>query len=152
MKRFLSLLLLSLVFLGCQTYSDENLVTFDTRIQEYIEEKGWEMENNGDGLYYSIVDIGDTTKGFIKSQDVVTFAYQCYDLEGNLLDGKPAEDALTFPLSELILGWKEALMMIHDKGEINIVIPPQKAYGAKADLKIPKNSCLYYKIQVLDVI
>lgn len=152
MKKFLAFLILFVVLVSCTTYTEENLETFDTKIQDYIEKKGLEMESNGDGLYYNIINIGDTTKRFIQSQDVITFSYQCYDLEGNLLDGKPAEDPLTSSVSGLILGWKEALMLIHDKGEINIVIPPQKAYGATKDLVIPPNSCLYYKIQVLEVI
>jgi len=80
------------------------------------------------GLVYKIIEPG---KGQApKTTDTVTVNYRGTLTNGNEFDssykrGEPA----SFPLNGVIKGWTEGLQLIKEGGKIQLVIPPELAYG-----------------------
>jgi FKBP-type peptidyl-prolyl cis-trans isomerase len=66
---------------------------------------------------------------------------------GTLLNGTQFDaGTISYPLSQLILGWQIAVPKIGKGGRIKVVIPSSLAYGAQANGGIPANSPLYFDI------
>lgn len=103
------------------------------------------------GLLYHIVNEG---KGeAIKPTDVVKVHYTGKLPNGKVFDssverGQPAE----FRLDQVVKGWTEGLQLVKKGGKIELVLPPELAYGKQgAGASIPPNSTLYFEVEVLDV-
>ena len=85
--------------------------------------------------------------------DCVTVNYKGSLIDGKVFDqtkpGKPA----TFPAGALILGWVEALQMMHAGDKWTLVIPAGLAYGktGAGDGLIPANQTLVFEIELLKV-
>ena len=60
-------------------------------------------------------------------------------------DGEPAQ----FALASAIPGWQEGLVGQPVGSQVLLVVPPDKAYGAKASDTIPANSTLVYVVDIL---
>lgn len=52
---------------------------------------------------------------------------------------------------KIIKAWEEALPMIGEGGEIDIIAPPSLGYGNSEVANIPKNSTLHFNIKILQV-
>lgn len=58
---------------------------------------------------------------------------------------------VTFGLDQVIPGWQEGLVGMQAGGRRLLIIPPDKAYGARATQGIPPNSTLVFVVDLLDV-
>lgn len=103
------------------------------------------------GLLYHIVSEG---KGeAIKPTDTVKVHYTGKLPNGKVFDssverGQPVE----FRLDQVVKGWTEGLQLVKKGGKIELVLPPELAYGKQgAGATIPPNSTLYFDVEVLDV-
>lgn len=103
------------------------------------------------GLLYRVVEAG---KGdVIKPTDTVKVHYTGKLPDGKVFDssverGQPAE----FRLNQVVKGWTEGLQLVKKGGKIELVLPPELAYGKQgAGASIPPNSTLYFEVEVLDV-
>ncbi|MBK8146208.1 MAG: FKBP-type peptidyl-prolyl cis-trans isomerase [Bacteroidetes bacterium] len=67
-------------------------------------------------------------------------------LNGTVFD---QSNSAVFTLSNLIVGWQQALPLIGIGGSIKIYLPPSLAYGNKASGSIPANSNLIFEIDLL---
>ncbi|OOF67995.1 FKBP-type peptidyl-prolyl cis-trans isomerase [Rodentibacter caecimuris] len=109
-----------------------------------------DVKTTNSGLLYRIVEQG---KGdAIKATDTVKVHYTGKLPNGTVFDssykrGQPAE----FRLDQVIQGWTEGLQLIKKGGKIELVIPPEIAYGDADSGIIPANSTLYFDVEVLDV-
>lgn len=148
--RLLSLVLLTYVFSGCQTYSEEDINSFDEKIEDYLDEKNLDMNRLESGLYYRVIEETEDAP-LIKYTDQVTFFYSGEFLDGRVFQTIPEDNALSFMVNELIVGWQEGLMLLHGTGSIELIIPPHLGYGTKKTEKIPPNSILRYSLTVMDV-
>lgn len=65
-------------------------------------------------------------------------------------DPKP----ITFAVSQVIPGWKEGLLKMHEGETVMLGIPPEMAYGAEGtpDGSIPGGATLFFKVQLLEVL
>lgn len=135
---------------SCTTYSERELTSFDEKIQKYIDSTGLEMQKTEEGLYYSIIDEGEG-ENYIRYNDQVTFYYKGSFLSGNTFQAISKHDPLSFNVSQLIIGWQDALMMLKKGGSIHIIIPPQLGYADQKSDVIPANTILEYELTVLDV-
>lgn len=103
------------------------------------------------GLLYKVVEAGKGEP--IKSTDIVKVHYTGRLTDGTVFDssverGQPAE----FKLNEVVKGWTEGLQLIKKGGKIELVLPPELAYGEDgAGRAIPPNSTLYFEVEILDV-
>ncbi len=137
-------------FASCSTYSEKEIQAFDAAIQDYIDSTGVDMQKTESGLYYNILKEGegDRTIGY---NDQVTFYYKGAYLKGKTFQIISKDDPLKFKVNQLIVGWQDALMMLKEGGEIEMIIPPQLAYADKKTELIPANTILRYNLTVLKV-
>lgn len=147
--RYLLILLLGLFVVSCSTYSENELKSFDTRIEKYIDSTGVEMTRAENGLYYNIIDQGVDEN--IRITDRVTFYYTGEFINGEVFQTIPEDSPLTFHVRELIVGWQDALTLVGNGGEIEVIIPPHLGYGTKNTELVPPNTILKYRLKVVDV-
>ena len=109
------------------------------------------VKSTKDGLLYKITEAG---KGdAIKATDTVKVHYTGKLPDGKVFDssverGQPVE----FKLNQVIKGWTEGLQLVKKGGKIELVIPPELAYGKQgAGDSIPPDATLYFDVEVLDV-
>jgi FKBP-type peptidyl-prolyl cis-trans isomerase len=146
MKKLL-LLLLPLMLGACTTYSDQDLTSFDKTIKEHVVKNKLKLNKTDSGLYFKITKMGSGRN--IRYQDSVSISYTGKLLSGKLVDiqTKP----ITFAVKDLIMGWKEALIMSQKGSEISMIIPPNLGYGDNKLEQIPQNSILSFNLKVWDV-
>ena len=146
MKKLL-LLLLPLMLGACTTYSDQDLTSFDKTIQAHVAKNKLKLIKTDSGLYFKITKMGSGRN--IRYQDSVSITYT-----GNLLSGKLVDiqtKPITMAVKDLIMGWKEALIMSQKGSEISMIIPPNLGYGDNKLEQIPQNSILSFNLKVWDV-
>lgn len=103
-----------------------------------------------DGLQYKIVTDGTGTPP--GDQDTVTVNYEGTFINGKIFDssytrGKP----VTFPVSEIIPGWTEALKLMKPGATWYLYIPPKLAYGERGIGPIGPNQTLIFKVNLISV-
>ena len=68
-------------------------------------------------------------------------------------EGRPTPFGLVVGAGRVIKGWDEGLIGMQKGGKRLLVIPPEKAYGARSPSpKIPPNSTLVFEVEVFEVI
>ncbi|TCP97214.1 FKBP-type peptidyl-prolyl cis-trans isomerase FkpA [Cricetibacter osteomyelitidis] len=116
---------------------------------DYAKKDG--VKQTQSGILYKIEKAGEG--GAPKPEDTVKVHYTGKLVDGTVFDssaerGQPAE----FTLSQLIPGWTEGIALIKKGGKIELVLPPELAYGKQgAGDAIPGNSTLIFDIELLDV-
>ena len=102
------------------------------------------------GLQYQIVKEGD---GPIPGPNsTVTVHYRGTLLSGEEFDnsfkrGQPA----SFPVTGVIKGWTEALLLMKTGAQWKLFIPADLAYGPNGRGPIPPNSTLLFDVELLSV-
>jgi FKBP-type peptidyl-prolyl cis-trans isomerase FklB len=99
------------------------------------------------GLQYKILEPGSGSNP--GPTDQVTVNYRGTLIDGHEFDssyskGKP----ITFPLNGVIKGWTEGLQLVKPGGRIELVIPPQLAYGNRGPLA---HRTLVFDVELLSV-
>lgn len=103
------------------------------------------------GLQYQIVTEG--TGKMPSDKDVVKVHYKGTLLNGQQFDssydrGQPAE----FPVSGVIKGWTEALLLFKVGTKAKLFIPADLAYGPNPRPGIPANSVLIFEVELMDIV
>ena len=99
------------------------------------------------GLQYKIIEPGSGKSP--GPTDTVTVNYRGTGIGGKEFDssykrGKPA----SFPLDGVIKGWTEGLQHVKEGGKIQLVIPPELAYGKRGPLA---NQTLVFDVELISV-
>jgi len=116
--------------------------------EKFAKEKG--VKTSSTGLVYKVEKEG--TGAAPKDSDTVVVNYK-----GTLIDGKEFDNSytrgepLSFRLDGVIPGWTEGLKNIKKGGKIQLVIPPDLAYGKTGVPGIPANSTLVFDVELLDI-
>ena len=102
------------------------------------------------GLQYEILTAAEGEKP--SASDQVTTHYRGTLTDGTQFDsssdrGQPA----TFPLNGVIAGWTEALQLMSPGAKWRLYIPPELAYGERAQGPIPANSTLIFDVELLEI-
>jgi FKBP-type peptidyl-prolyl cis-trans isomerase len=73
--------------------------------------------------------------------------------DGTVFDSTLGGEPVAFPLASVISGWCEGVQKLHEGETAMLGIPPSQGYGAKGtpDGRIPGDSTLFFKIQLLEV-
>ncbi|MBU4682766.1 FKBP-type peptidyl-prolyl cis-trans isomerase [Cedecea davisae] len=114
----------------------------------FAKQKG--VKTSSTGLLYKVEKEG--TGDAPKDTDTVVVNYK-----GTLIDGKEFDNSytrgepLSFRLDGVIPGWTEGLKNIKKGGKIELVIPPELAYGKTGVPGIPANSTLVFEVELLDI-
>jgi len=141
------LLPLIIFIVSCSTYSEQELNEFDQSISAYTAKNKIKLSRTDSGLYLNIRTAG--TGRLIQYGDSVSISYAGELLNGKLVDIQ--KKPITFAVKDLIMGWKEALIMAKKGSEMTLIIPPSLCYGNHELEQIPKNSIIKYDLKVWDV-
>lgn len=110
------------------------------------------VQTTDSGIVYRLIEKGDSEVSPNPSQ-IVTVHYEGKLINGEVFDssfkrGTPAK----FGLNQVIPGWTEGLQLMHVGDTMELVIPPNLAYGAQGiNGVIPGNSTLVFKVQLIDI-
>jgi len=106
-----------------------------------------------DGLQYKIVTSGPADGEKPRAQDEVKVNYEGSLLSGDVFDSSfKRGEPYTTQLEGIIPGWIEVLQLMRPGDEWIVWIPPQLGYGDEGNAKIPANSVLKFRIQMLGVL
>lgn len=137
--RLFSLLCLVSFFTSCGG-DDPTYLT----LEDYIAENNLVTQTTSSGLNYIIKEQGAAPNPTLASN--VTINYDGYFLGGESFD---SNDNITFPLSNLIIGWQEGLQLIGTGGSITLIIPSNLAYGSRGSGSIPANTDIGFDIDLI---
>ena len=138
---------LLLVFSACSTYSEDDLGDFDKKIGAWLVQRQLDFKKTESGLYFNFLEEGQGVK--VKYTDSVKVRFK-----GELLSGKIFEEEkhpMMFAVKDVIVGWKEILLMSKKNAKVEIIVPPQLGYGGHELDKIPQNAILFYEIEIVDI-
>jgi FKBP-type peptidyl-prolyl cis-trans isomerase FklB len=135
-----------------RSLSDAAAARNQTAAKDFLARNGHEkgVITTASGLQYKIIAAGDKKAQAISPVDTVTVDYR-----GKLIDGTEFDSSYsrgvpaTFPVNGVIKGWQEALALMKPGAKWQLFIPPELAYGQRAQPKIPANSLLIFEVNVL---
>ncbi len=116
-------------------------------LQSYITANSLTATQHPDGFFYRIVAAGSGATPTLAS--TVTFKYTGKLMNGNIFD--QSTTGITFPLNQLILGFRKGLPLIQKGGSIILYLPPSLGYGCQAVSGIPPGSNLIFNVELTDV-
>jgi FKBP-type peptidyl-prolyl cis-trans isomerase len=104
-----------------------------------------------DGLEYRIVKAG-AGKAPQSGADMVTVKYKGALINGKVFDQTAVGKTATFPAGALIAGWVEALSLMKEGDQWELVIPSDLGYGPQgAGKDIPANQTLVFDMTLVSV-
>jgi FKBP-type peptidyl-prolyl cis-trans isomerase FklB len=102
------------------------------------------------GLQYRVIKAGAGASP--TASDQVNVTYKGWLIDGTVFDETPPGQTATFPTGALIPGWVEALQLMKEGDEWEIVLPSELGYGAQgAGGVIPPNQTLVFNMALLGV-
>ncbi|MGI8964678.1 MAG: FKBP-type peptidyl-prolyl cis-trans isomerase, partial [Limisphaerales bacterium] len=102
------------------------------------------------GLQYKVIKEGSGPTP--KTNQTVSVHYR-----GTLTDGKEFDSSIkrgepaTFPVTGVIKGWTEALLMMKTGSKWELTIPAELAYGEMGQRDIPPNSVLNFEVELISI-
>ena len=120
--------------------------------QKFLEENKAKagVTTTASGLQYRVIKPGTGTSP--TANDVVNVTYKGWLIDGTVFDETPPGQTATFPAGALIPGWVEALQLMKEGDEWEIVIPSELGYGERgAGGVIPPNQTLVFNMALVGV-
>jgi FKBP-type peptidyl-prolyl cis-trans isomerase FklB len=120
--------------------------------KKFLEDNGKKegVKTTASGLQYRVIKAGAGKSP--TAADMVTVTYKGWLIDGTVFDQTDPGQSATFPAGALIPGWVEALQMMKEGDEWEIVIPSNLGYGeAGAGGVIPPNQTLVFDMALLSV-
>ncbi|WP_298738994.1 FKBP-type peptidyl-prolyl cis-trans isomerase [uncultured Chitinophaga sp.] len=157
LQAILSLFLGLILFSACAKKDNVTLLedagTFaDDQIEQYLRSHNINATRDLTGLYYQILDPGDSVHYMLSMDNIPTIIYTRRLLNDKLVDVSLAPTNFNNrPLKDHIAGWQIGLQKIAKGGKILLIIPPSLGFGnVKVDDKIPANSVLVCELTLVD--
>jgi FKBP-type peptidyl-prolyl cis-trans isomerase FklB len=120
--------------------------------QQFLEEnrrKG-DVRETPTGLQYRVLRAGSGPSPGL--EDTVTVHYKGSLIDGHVFDQSEPDSPVTFVPSEVIPGWTEALLLMHEGDLWEVFLPYPLAYGERgAGTEIPPFATLIFEIELLKV-
>ena len=103
------------------------------------------------GLQYRIIKSGAGQTPH--PEDVVTVSYKGALVDGIVFDQTKPGETRNLPAGKVVPGWVEALSLMKEGDEWELVIPSELGYGAaRAGNAIPPNQVLVFDLQLIAVV
>jgi len=140
---------------GCNQ-EKQAVVTYDLSTasnQKYLADNALKegVKRLPSGLQYRVIKAG-TGKRVTSAGDMVTVTYKGQLINGKVFDQTQPGQTATFPAGRLIPGWVEALSLMKEGDEWELVIPSDLGYGAQgAGSDIPPNQTLIFQMTLISV-
>lgn len=77
------------------------------------------------------------------------------DFKGREFDtsiGRPTPFGFIAGIGNVIKGWQQGVIGMKEHGRRLLIIPPDMAYGAQSNDKIPPNSTLVFEVEVITIV
>jgi FKBP-type peptidyl-prolyl cis-trans isomerase FkpA len=139
---------LAVLFAACSKDDDNQAELDDQIINDYLNQHNLNAEEHGSGLYYIITEEG--SGGHPGEASTVEVLYTGYLTNGNVFDETSGNVPVSFPLQNLIEGWKIGIPLMKKGGSATFFIPSDLGYGSTAHYGIPANSVLIFDITLID--
>lgn len=128
--------------------AERNLAAGNAFLEENKRKEG--VKTLASGLQYKVLKEGTGPKP--DATDTVTVHYRGTSIDGKefaATESKPAH----LPITKLIKGWQEALLLMSERAKWQIFIPPDLAYGEEGSLngKIAPNETLVFDMELLSI-
>ena len=128
--------------------ADANLAKAEAFLKENANKEG--ILTTGSGLQYQIVRQGDGA--LAKETDSVELDYELTLMDGTVIDSSYARgEHATFPLSGVIAGFREGVMLMPMGSSYVFYIHPNLGYGDQAAGSMEPNSLLIFKVETYSV-
>ncbi|MCC5830236.1 MAG: FKBP-type peptidyl-prolyl cis-trans isomerase, partial [Phycisphaeraceae bacterium] len=113
--------------------------------EEFLKQDG--VRRTESGLIYRIVEAGSGRTPGPRDEVVAHYTGSLLS-SGQIFDSSRARGEPTrFRLDGVIPGWTEALQLLQEGGKLEVIIPPNLAYGERgAGQVIPPNATLFFEI------
>lgn len=145
---FSTLLIVFAMSLGCMRYNEEEINSFENKIEAYIKKNKLDgFKKQLSGLYIKTIKEG-TEGEEVQSQSVCSITYKGTLLNGKVFDRSHVKRPLEFELKQFIKGFQEALMGKKIGTELELIVPPQLGYGSSELDDIPANSILHFSLRL----
>jgi len=153
-KALLPLVLASMLLAGCGPNAGSSEYSLSPEDNaRFLADNGKrpDVKTLPDGLQIRIINSGHGKK-VTSVADVVTVSYKGWTIDNHVFDRTDAGRFATFEVGKLIPGWTEALKMMREGDEWQIVVPADLGYGVEgAGADIPPNQTLVFNMQLLTV-
>jgi FKBP-type peptidyl-prolyl cis-trans isomerase FklB len=145
----------TLMELKRKVVAEQRAKSKEAELQQVAEGKKFMQENaskpgvktTASGLQYKILEPG--TGKAPQATDKVTVNYRGTLTNGNEFDSSYKRgEPTSFPLNGVIKGWTEGLQLIKEGGKIQLVIPPELAYGDRGPLA---HRTLIFDVELISV-
>lgn len=104
------------------------------------------------GVMYRIVSRAPNPGAQPTINDTVKINYEGKLLNGTVFDSSyDRHEPADFPLAQLVPALQEVIPLLHVGDEVTLYTPPSQGYGERDMGKIPPNSTLIFRIQLLGV-
>ncbi len=103
------------------------------------------------GLQYSVLKEGSGTKP--SAADVVKVYYKGWFIDGKVFEETPEGEPVSFPVTQVIRGWTEALQLMNVGSKWRLFIPYDLAYGTeyRQGSPIVPFSALIFDVELLGI-
>jgi FKBP-type peptidyl-prolyl cis-trans isomerase FkpA len=149
MRYFIVFLLVTSLFVSCKKDDDQAIIDEEI-ILAYLHDNNLQdaATKDASGLYYIIYNQG--TGGHPTTSSTVEVKYKGYLTDGYVFDQTSGSSTVSFPLTNLIEGWKIAIPMLQKGGNGLFLLPSALGYGSANQSGIPSNSVLIFEITLVD--
>ena len=128
--------------------ADENLAKAEAFLKENTTKEG--ILTTESGLQYQVVRQGDGA--LARETDSVELDYELTLMDGTVIDSSYARgEHSTFPLSSVIQGFKEGVMLMPMGSSYVFYIHPSLGYGDQATGSMEPNSLLIFKVETYSI-
>ena len=133
--------------------ANRNLVKQEKEeIESYIDRHGWEMNETGSGLRYSILEKGNGEQA--EAGKIAVLEYTCRLISGDLLYSSTESGLKEFVIGHggVESGLEEAVLLLHQGDKARLIVPAHLAYGLVGDdNKISGHATLIYEIKLIEL-
>ena len=103
------------------------------------------------GVQYRVLSKGNGEVSPLAEEEV-TIDYELTLLDGTVMDSSYARgNTATFKLTQVIPGFREAVMQMNEGDSIIAWVPPAVGYGEEGNQNIEPNSLLIFKIDLISI-
>ena len=102
------------------------------------------------GLRYRVIKSG--TGRTPTPADTVTVSYRGTLVDGFVFDETKEGETANLPVARLIAGWREALTLMKEGDEWELVVPAELGYGKARSGDIPGNQTLIFQMHLIRVL